>query len=41
MKTSKLERHLQSKHKGLISKPIEYFEKMYGDMQKQEVAIKK
>lgn len=41
MKPSKLERHLQSKHKDLVSKPIEYFERIRGDMQKQEVAMKK
>jgi hypothetical protein len=34
MKPSKLERHLQLKHKDLVSKPIEYFERMRGDIQK-------
>lgn len=41
MKSSKLERHLQSKHNGLVSKPIKYFERMRGDIKKQEIAIKK
>lgn len=41
MKPSKLDRHLQSKHKDLAKKPLEYFERMRGDMQRQVISMKK
>jgi len=40
-KPSKLERQLQSKHKDLAKKPLEYFERMRGDMEKQVIAMTK
>lgn len=40
MKSSKLERHFQSKHKNLANKPVEYFERMRDDMRKQVIIMK-
>lgn len=40
MKPSKLERHLQSKHPDLAKKPLEYFQRMRENMQKQVGALK-
>lgn len=38
---SKLERHIQSIHKNLANKPVEYFERMRDDMKKQVITMKK
>ena len=40
MKPSKLEGHLQSKHPDLAKKPLEYFQRMLENMQKQLGALK-
>ena len=40
MKPSKLERHLQSKHLDLANKPLEYFQRMREEVQKQVDALK-
>ncbi|KAG8136435.1 hypothetical protein E2320_005015 [Naja naja] len=41
MKPSKLRRHLQTKHPDLANKPLEYFQRMHENMQKQVIALTK